>query len=173
MVAVTRSAKARQHQSPIASIPIVAGVVEKKCHRNKKKKGESHTVTTTGVPSTLSIITMASPSSSTPVTLFHHQDNNDAYQYIDSPSAKSIRIDNDQQDKSDDCDDEELDTMAAWPIIVDEIQWCKTNRGNDRICMGGYTYDFFSQSLQKNTRNFRCSKKNLRCRAVLVLLPLE
>ncbi|CAF4677437.1 unnamed protein product, partial [Didymodactylos carnosus] len=74
---------------------------------------------------------MASPSSSTPVTLFHHQDNNDAYQYIDSPSAKSIRIDNDQQDKSDDCDDEELDTMAAWPIIVDEIQWCKTNRGND------------------------------------------
>ncbi|CAF1597971.1 unnamed protein product, partial [Didymodactylos carnosus] len=139
MVAVTRSAKARQHQSPIASIPIVAGVVEKKCHRNKKKKGESHTVTTTGVPSTSSVITMASPSSPTPVTLFHHQDNNDdnsindAYQYIDSPSAKSIRIDNDQQDKSDDCDDEELDTMAAWPVIVDEIQWCKTNCGNDRM----------------------------------------
>ncbi|CAF1076425.1 unnamed protein product, partial [Didymodactylos carnosus] len=67
------------------------------------------------------------------------------------------------------CDDEELDTRAAWPIIVDEIQWCKTNRGNDHICMGGYTYDSFSQSLQKNTRSFCCSKENLRCRAVVNL----
>ena len=62
---------------------------------------------------------------------------------------------------------EEFDRNKSWPIIVGEIEWCKTNRSNDRLCMCGYTYDYMSKSLKKNIRYFRCSMKSNGCRAVV------
>ncbi|CAF2592455.1 unnamed protein product [Rotaria sp. Silwood2] len=93
---------------------------------------------------------------------------NDSNQFISLPSMEFNQTDNNQQDQIHDVEDnDESGTKTSWPIIVGEIQWCKTNRGNDRMCMCGYTYDFMSQTLKKNIRYFRCSKKNIGCNAVV------
>jgi hypothetical protein len=117
---------------------------------------QSNTITSTTVVAPLS-----------PVKLFPDQNNNDNDQCIDPQSMKFSQIENYQQDESFDSDEKELDTITSWPITIGDIEWCKTNRGNDRMCMCGYKYDFMSQSLKKNRRNFRCSKKDLGCRAVV------
>ncbi|CAF3027632.1 unnamed protein product [Rotaria sp. Silwood2] len=108
------------------------------------------------------------------VELSDHQNNNDVVDVSDNgqdiglPSIELNQINNNQQDKLCDLDgNEELDSPTAWSITVGEIQWCKTNRANDRIFMSGYSYDYMSQSLKKNIRSFRCSKKGIGCCAVV------
>ena len=63
----------------------------------------------------------------------------------------------------------DLETITSWSIAIGDIQWCKTNRGSDRMCMGGFSYDYMSQSLKKNSRDFRCSRKNAGCRSVIAI----
>lgn len=103
-----------------------------------------------------------------------YQNNNDVVDVNDSdhdiglPSVELNQINNNQQDKLCDLEgNEESDSTTARSITVGEIQWCKTNRGNDRIFMSGYSYDYMSQSLKKNIRSFHCSKKGIGCRAVV------
>lgn len=86
------------------------------------------------------------------------------------PSSNLNLTNNVQQDHSAEFDDDEdLETAASWPIVIDDIQWCKTNRGNDRLCMGGFAYDYMSQSLKKNFRNFRCSRRTGGCRSTVTV----
>jgi hypothetical protein len=109
------------------------------------------------------------------IELSHHQDSydvngiiNDADPCLDTASPSFNSINNNQQDNLCELDDnKELDALVSWPVTVDEIEWCKTNRGNDRMCMSGFTYDYTSQSLKNNHRNFRCSRKDAGCRSVV------
>lgn len=78
---------------------------------------------------------------------------------LDRPEKRSSDLDESQGS----------DISKDWPIQIDEIQWCKTTRGNDRLCMGGYTYDLMSSSLKNNHRSFRCTKKENGCRAVVYI----
>ena len=87
--------------------------------------------------------------------LFHHQNSyevngimDDVEQCLDLPSAAFNSINNNQQDNL--CvldDDKELQTLTSWAVAIGEIEWCKTSRGNDRVCMCGFTYDFMLESL--------------------------
>jgi hypothetical protein len=176
MVTTTRAAAARQRRQSFNEVNVVLTEgIKKKRSKNKNaliaqrttlansmSPLHSNTVTSTTVVPSLS-----------PVKIFHDQNNNDNNgtndddQYIDPQSMKFNQIEDHSQDESFRSNNEELDTKASWPITVADIEWCKTNRSNDRICMGGYTYDFMSQSLKKNRRNFRCSKKDIGCRAVV------
>ena len=86
------------------------------------------------------------------------------------PSSNLNLTNNVQQDNFGENDDiEDSETATSWPIAIGDIQWCKTNRGNDRMCMGGFTYDYMSQSLKKNSRNFCCSQKNSGCRSTVTV----
>ena len=114
------------------------------------------------------------PTSSSKVDLCGSQNDNDIIGINDNdecfnlPTMEFNQIDNNERDILRDVDDnEESYGITSWPITIGEIQWCKTNRGNDRMCMCGYSYDFMSQSLKKNIRYFRCSKKGIGCRAVV------
>ena len=117
----------------------------------------------------------ASPTQSSAIDdLSNYQNDNDpdgigdACQDIDLSSVESSRINDEPNSKQYDGDvNNQLDTCNTWPIVAEEIQWCKTNRGNDRVCMGGFTYDFTSQTLKRNIRNFRCSKKARGCRSII------
>ena len=83
-------------------------------------------------------------------------------------SMASNRIDDRPQKISCCLDGEEASSAPTiWPIGIDEITWCKTNRGNERMCMAGHTYDFMSLSIKNNRKTFRCSKKNHGCRSVV------
>jgi len=67
-----------------------------------------------------------------------------------------------QQDNLFEADDSDKDVeIKSWPIIVEDIQWCKTNRGNDRVCMAGFTYDYISISLKKKPSLFSLLAKEL------------
>jgi len=67
-----------------------------------------------------------------------------------------------QQDNLFEADDSDKDVeIKSWPIIVEDIQWCKTNRGNDRVCMTGFTYDYISISLKKKPSLFSLLAKEL------------
>jgi len=97
-------------------------------------------------------MSLIAPTSLSEIELSHHQNNyhvnaitNDAKQCLDLPSTSFNSNNNNQDD--DLCvldDNKELDTLTSWPVAIGEIEWCKTNRGNDRICMCGFTYDFMS-----------------------------
>ncbi|CAF1662226.1 unnamed protein product, partial [Didymodactylos carnosus] len=63
----------------------------------------------------------------------------------------------------------QLDTLTSWLVAIGEIESCETNSGSDRLCMCGFTYDFMSQSVKKNQRNFRCSRKDAGCRSVIYI----
>ncbi|CAF1354279.1 unnamed protein product [Rotaria magnacalcarata] len=188
MVAVTRAAAARQQQLSNEDTLIVHGVVTRKIIKKKKKiirqhasscvsssSLESDTITSVTIDTLRSVNASTTESTSLAnVELSDHQNNNnvvdvnDIDQYISLPSIELNQINNNQQDKLCNLDgNEESDSITAWPITVGEIQWCKTNRGNDRIFMSGYSYDYMSQSLKKNIRSFRCSKKGIGCRAVV------
>ena len=117
------------------------------------------------------------PDFSSNIELSYHQNSydvdcimNGAEQRLDLPTT-SYNSDNNNPD-DDLCaldDSKELDTLTSWSVAVGEIEWCKTNRGNDRICMCGFSYDFMSQSVKKNQRTFRCSKKNAGCRTIVYI----
>lgn len=90
-------------------------------------------------------------------------------QYV-SLARSSDKID-ERENQLDDLDcSQSLDEKTTWATIIGDIQWCKTNRGNDRLCMAGYTYDFMSSSMKNNYRSFRCTRKDRGCRAVIYVL---
>ena len=93
-----------------------------------------------------STVSLNNISPTTPVSvsekeLSHHQNScdvndiiNDAERRLDLLPTSFNSITNNQQDNL--ClldDDEEFDTLTSWPVTVGEIEWCKTNRGNDRL----------------------------------------
>ena len=97
-----------------------------------------------------------------------HEISDDAYSYAESWPMESDRTGGGPQEKLRCLDGGEASTSATtWPIDVDEIKWCKTNRGNERVCMAGHTYDLMSSSLKNNRQTFRCSKKDRGCRSVV------
>ena len=65
--------------------------------------------------------------------------------------------------------EEESHPSETSPLIDGPIKWCKTNRGNDRVCINGHTYDFFSTSVKNNQKSFRCTRKNNGCRAIVYI----
>ena len=65
----------------------------------------------------------------------YHEIFDDAYPYNKSWPMDSDRIDGGPQEKLRCLDGGEASTSATtWPIDVDEIMWCKTNRGITNEC---------------------------------------
>ncbi|CAF4412316.1 unnamed protein product [Rotaria sp. Silwood2] len=160
MVAIARSAAACQQQSPNTNNVVLSAGVSKVYGKKKKvakqrapspNKSSSTqpvltTTTTTITPEIFDNISLITPTSLSEIELSHHQNNyhvnaitNDAEQCLDLPST-SFNSNNSNQD-DDLCeldDDKELDTLTSWPVAIGEIEWCKTNRGNDRLCCSYY-----------------------------------
>ncbi|CAF0848187.1 unnamed protein product [Didymodactylos carnosus] len=162
MVAVTRASAREQSSSNTTANTAAADSVGKKSVKKKKELDQQFKQSSASVLSVQSHETTTATSSILPAT--------PPVSDTTSPQSSSLKTSFSaaQHEKLYDGDSEtKLDTMTTWSIIVGGIDWCKTNRGNDRMCMGGYTYDFMSQSLKNNHRSFRCSKKNSGCRAVV------
>ncbi|CAF1360767.1 unnamed protein product [Adineta ricciae] len=161
MVATTRSAAARQQRSPSTNT-VNSPVSVNKAHSKKKKKvAKQHippftelistepmiTTTTAACPNVIDDTTTAPPPACMLETTLYHQDHhsinnniNNGEQNLDflSPSIHSIY--NDQHDNVCVIDDNnEFDAVTSWSVDTGEIEWCKTNRGNDRLCMCGHT----------------------------------
>jgi hypothetical protein len=203
MVAITRSASARQQRSSNENNVIPSAGVKKVSRKKKtitKKEASSpdkcsSVLTTTTTPNVLGMFTflrsqtlnptmyldempLTTPTASSVLESSQYENNcddnsiiidNNVEQSADLPPA-SIDSNNSINSNIDLCsmdDDNQLDTVTSWPAEIGEIEWCKTSRGNDRICMCGFTYDFMSESAKKNQRNFRCSKKGIGCRVVV------
>ncbi len=106
---------------------------------------------------TVALSTHTTEASDTEAGVFHNQNStavdnimNEVEQCLDLSSTSFNPINNNQEDNLNVLDDDkELDTLTSWSIAVGEIEWCKTNRDNDRLCMCGFTYDFISQSLKR------------------------
>jgi len=114
------------------------------------------------------------PITSTTADLRHHDNRYNAVDtsidvdpYLNSFSNHDVTLNEQQDNFGEDDDGNDIETKTSWTIIVGDIQWCKTNRGNDRMCMAGFTYDYMSQSLKQNHRSFRCSKKNSGCQSIV------
>jgi hypothetical protein len=123
------------------------------------------------VPSPIGTLTRSSSSSPSSLSRNHLNDCNvrfdDVFSDVDSLSMESDRIGGPQEKPCCRNDEEASSSTTTWPIDIEEIKWCKTNRGNERMCMGGHTYDLMSSSMKNNRRTCRCSKKDHGCRSVV------
>ncbi|CAF4625012.1 unnamed protein product, partial [Rotaria magnacalcarata] len=179
MVVTTRSAAKRHHQSTNSSINTIASEpVAAKRVCGKKKQDEHQTSVSNLIPppethtttasSTSSVINVSLPTSTVKnKSLLVVSPSNASFPSSSlSDTLSSIT----EQDKpSENNDEKELEEETKWSVVVDKVEWCKTSRGNDRLCMGGYTYDLISCSLKNNSSRYRCSKKDIGCRSVVYI----
>ena len=136
----------------------------------------SSTMSPTSNISASSSTSTAMPTLSPTVLSCHYQKDNsndvidEVNRVIISPRMEFIGIDDEQHERSYDSDEnKECHTTKTYPITISQMEWCKTNRGNDRVCIDGYPYDFLSASVKNNQRSFRCTRKNSGCRAIVYI----
>ncbi|CAM4888865.1 unnamed protein product [Rotaria socialis] len=179
MVVTTRSAAKRHYQSTNSSINTIASEpVAAKRVCGKKKQDEQPTSVSNLIPPPKSHTTTASLTSSVINVSLPTSTVKNKSLLVVSPSNTSFPSSSlsdtlssiTEQDKpSENNDEKELQEETKWSVVVDKIEWCKTSRGNDRLCMGGYTYDLISCSLKNNSSRYRCSKKDIGCRSVVYI----